>query len=64
MIITGPNAILGKLFSTTKNGSATLDKNLDHHRAMAINTPRIAPLANPIIVSKHVTPTCSNRLFP
>ena len=63
-MITGPNAILGKLFNTTKNGSATLDKNLDHHNAMAINTPNIAPLANPTIVSKHVTPKCFIKLFP
>lgn len=64
IIITGPKAILGKLFNTTKNGSETLDKNLDHHSIIAIIIPKIVPDTKPIIVSKHVTPTCSNRLFP
>jgi len=64
IIITGPSAILGKLFKTTKNGSATLDKKLDHHKIIATITPRIAPDTNPIIVSKQVTPKCSNKLFP
>ncbi len=64
IIITGPNAILGKLFNTTKNGSETLDKNLDHHRIIAITIPKIVPDTNPIIVSKHVTPKCSNKLLP
>lgn len=64
MIITGPNAILGKLFNTTRNGSATLDKKLDHHRMIATITPNIAPDTNPMMVSKHVTPKCSNKLFP
>ena len=63
-MITGPNAIFGRLFKTTKNGSATFDKNFDHHKIIATITPRIAPDTNPIIVSKHVTPRCSNKLFP
>ena len=45
------SAILGKLFNTTKNGSDTFDKNLDHHSIIAIITPRIAPNKNPTIVS-------------
>lgn len=64
IIITGPKAIFGKLFSITKNGSATLDKNFDHHNTIAINTPNIIPQTNPTIVSKHVTLKCSSRLFP
>ena len=55
-MITGPNAILGKLFNTTKNGSATLAKKFDHHNRMATSTPRIAPKPKPMIVSKHVIP--------
>ena len=51
LIITGPNAILGKLFNTTKNGSDTFDRNFDHHNIMAIITPNIAPDKNPTIVS-------------
>lgn len=61
--MTGPKAILGKLFKMTKNGSATLDKNLDHQRIIAISTPNIAPKPNPMIVSKHVTPRCVNKSF-
>lgn len=64
IIIIGPNAILGKLFSITKNGSATRDKNLDHHRLIAISTPNTIPLTNPISVSKHVTPKCLIKSFP
>ena len=51
MIIIGPNATFGKLFNTTKYGSATFAKNLDHQRIIAIPTPKIVPSPNPIIVS-------------
>lgn len=64
MIITGPNATLGKLFNTTKNGSATFAKNFDHHKMIATITPNTAPDTKPTMVSKQVTPKCSNKLFP
>ena len=51
MIIIGPNATFGKLFNTTKYGSATLAKNFDHQRIIAIPTPKIVPNPNPTIVS-------------
>jgi len=51
IIITGPRAILGRLFSTTKKGSATLDKNLDHQSIIAIIIPSIVPDRKPTIVS-------------
>ena len=41
IIIIGPNATLGKLFNITKYGSATLAKNFDHQRTIAIPTPKI-----------------------
>ena len=63
MIITGPNAILGKLFNTTKNGSDTLDIKSDHHSIIAIIEPNNVPNKNPIIVSMHVIFICSNKLF-
>ena len=51
IIITGPKAILGKLFKTTKNGSDTLEIKFDHHKIMAIKEPNIVPSKKPIIVS-------------
>ena len=45
IIITGPNAILGKLFNTTKNGSDTFDINGDHHKIIAIINPNITPVS-------------------
>ena len=51
IIITGPNAIFGRLFKTTKNGSATSDKNLEHHKIIAIIIPSIVPDKKPTIVS-------------
>ena len=51
IIITGPNAILGRLFKTTKNGSATSDKNLEHHKIIAIIIPSIVPDKKPTTVS-------------
>jgi len=62
-IITGPSAVLGKLFSITKNGSNTFDKNFDHHSIIATITPITAPDKNPTIVSKQVIPMCSNNPF-
>lgn len=47
IIIIGPNATLGKLLSTTKNGSATLLKKLDHHRSIAIIVPISTPKEKP-----------------
>lgn len=54
---------MGKLFSTTKNGSDTFDKNLDHHSIIAIIAPKKVPNKKPIIVSIQVTLICSNKLF-
>ena len=51
IIIIGPNATLGKLLSTTKNGSETFAKNFYHHNIIAITTPNIVPNPNPTIVS-------------
>ena len=50
IIITGPNAILGKLFNTTKNGSDTFDINGDHHKIIAIINPNITPIEKAIII--------------
>ena len=50
MIIIGPKATFGKLFNTTKNGSATFAKNFDHHSIIAIPTPNIVPSPNPMTV--------------
>ena len=63
IIITGPRAILGKLFRITKNGSETLDINGDHQSIMAIITPAILPYPKPIRVSSHVIFKCSNKSF-
>ena len=63
IIITGPNAILGKLFNTTKNGSDTFDIKGDHQRIIAIINPRITPIENPSKVSINVICKCSNKLF-
>ena len=63
IIITGPNAILGKLFNTTKNGSDTFDINGDHHKIIAIINPNITPIENPSNVSIIVIFKCSNKLF-
>ena len=52
---------MGKLFNTTKNGSDTFDKNLDHHNIIAIIAPKNVPNMKPINVSKHVTPKCFNK---
>ena len=43
IIIIGPNATLGKLFNTTKNGSETFEMKGDHHNIIAVITPRIDP---------------------
>ena len=51
IIITGPKAILGRLFNTTKNGSDTFDKNLEDHKIMAIIIPKAVPDKKPTIVS-------------
>ena len=63
IIITGPKAILGRLFNTTKNGSDTFDKNLEDHKIIAIIIPKAVPDRNPTIVSYTVTPKCSNKSF-
>ena len=45
------SATLGKLFNTTKYGSATFDKKLDHHKIIAIAIPKVVPTKNPTTVS-------------
>ena len=60
-MIIGPSATFGKLFSTTKNGSDTFAKNLDHHKIIAIATPIKVPSPNPTIVSYTVTFICFNK---
>lgn len=62
-MIIGPSATLGKLFNTTKNGSDTFAKNLDHHKIIAIATPINVPSPNPTIVSYTVTFTCFSKSF-
>ena len=62
-MIIGPSATFGKLFSTTKNGSDTFAKNLDHHKIIAIATPINVPSPNPTIVSYTVTFTCFSKSF-
>ena len=63
MIITGPRATLGRLFKTTRKGSATLEIKSDHHKIMAIIIPRSVPIKNPTIVSYVVTQICFNKLL-
>ena len=55
------SATLGKLFNTTKYGSATFDKKLDHHKIIAIAIPKVVPTKNPTTVSYTVTPICFNK---
>ena len=57
------SATLGKLFNTTKYGSATFDKKLDHHKIIAIAIPKVVPTKNPTTVSYTVTPICFNKSF-
>jgi len=47
IIMIGPRATFGRLFNTTKNGSKTLDKNLESHKIIAIQKPRAVPPINP-----------------
>lgn len=54
---------MGKLFKTTKYGSATFDKKSDHHNIIATIIPNIVPNKKPTTVSYTVTPICSNKLF-
>ena len=61
IIITGPNATLGKLFNTTRNGSDTFDMNGDHHSIIAIITPINVPKVNPANVSVSVIFRCSSK---
>lgn len=56
-------ATFGKLFNTTKYGSATFAKKFDHHKIIAIIIPRIVPTKNPTTVSYTVTPMCFNKSF-
>lgn len=63
IIITGPSAIFGRLFSTTRYGSITRDKNGDHQRITASSPPNAAPSRKPISVSVTVTPMCISRLL-
>ena len=46
-MIIGPRATFGKLFSTTKKGSDTFDKNLESHKIIAIKIPMKVPDKNP-----------------
>ncbi len=63
IMITGPNAVLGRLFKTTKKGSDTLEIKGDHHNIIAIITPAIVPSKKPTNVSIHVIFKCSNKSF-
>ncbi|OLA44778.1 MAG: hypothetical protein BHW39_05945 [Firmicutes bacterium CAG:552_39_19] len=58
IIITGPNAILGKLLSTTTYGSVTFRKKSDHHNAAAMAMPETVDTANPITHSLNVVKIC------
>lgn len=56
LLLQARKATFGKLFKTTKYGSETLLKKLDHQRIIAITIPIPVPNKNPIKVSLHVTP--------
>jgi hypothetical protein len=49
--MTGPKAVFGSAFRTTKYGSNTFAKKFDHHKTIATMVPSIVPEINPIIVS-------------
>ena len=63
IIIIGPSATFGRLFNTTKNGSVTFDKNLDHHSIIEVKKPIAVPIKKPKIVSSHVVNKCFNKSF-
>ena len=54
---------MGRLFSTTRYGSATREAKPDHHSTMLSARPIITPSRKPVSVSYSVTPMCSARLF-
>ena len=51
IIITGPSAIFGRLFSTTIYGSAIFLRGVHHQSSSAISVPRAVATANPVSVS-------------
>ena len=55
-IIIGPNAILGKLLSTTTYGSNTFLNLSDHQSSSAIRYPKHTEIAKPKSVSYRVIP--------
>ena len=58
---TGPSAIFGSAFSTTRYGSSTRLSFGIHQRSTAMSAPRSVPRRKPSTVSKSVVPTCSHR---
>ena len=56
--MTGPSAILGKLFNTTIYGSATRRNVSDHHSKIAITDPSTVEMIKPAIHSSSVMPMC------
>ena len=48
---------------TTKNGSETFAKNLDHHKIIAIINPKKVPRQKPTAVSYTVTLICVSKLL-
>ena len=50
-IKTGPSAVLGSAFNTTRYGSSTFEAVGHHQRMTAMMIPQIVPLRNPMIVS-------------
>ena len=54
---------MGRLFKTTRYGSATLDKKSDHHKIIAITPPKLIPIRNPTTVSNVVTHICFSKSF-
>ena len=54
IIISGPRAILGRLFKTTIYGSKTFLNFSLHHKSIAIKVPRRVAIKNPKIVSYKV----------
>src|SRR5690606_90106 len=61
-IKTGPRAILGSAFATTRYGSKTFENVSEFHRITAIKTPAAVPNRKPATVSQSVVNTCVQRL--
>ena len=56
---TGPSAIFGSAFSTTRYGSRMRFSFGIHHSSTANSAPSSVPRRKPSTVSKSVVPTCS-----